>query len=103
MATKILAAEEEYLTNFGKQQGVAALKGMLKARPAVAALKGQQTQDTAPPKKGEGADQELSDEDLAVLKATGISQEAFLKSVTRLGNQLRCFPGPPGVPLLERF
>lgn len=81
---RVFAAEEEYLTQFGEQQGVAALKGMLATRPAVAALKGQQTQDTAPPKKGEGADQELSAEDLAVLKATGISKEDFLKSKQEL-------------------
>ncbi len=82
---KVMAAEESYLTDFGKQQGVAALKGMLEARPAVAALKGQQTNDTTPPKKEEqGGDEELSAEDMAVLKATGISKEDFLKSKQEL-------------------
>jgi phage I-like protein len=74
---KIVEAEIDYLTQFGEQQGVAALKSMLKARPAIAALKSTQTKDQTPPddKKKDG---ELSESELAVLKATGLTKEQFL-------------------------
>lgn len=74
---KVVEAEVEYLTEFGGQQGVAALKGMLDARPAIAALKGKQTQDKQPP-KDQQVDGELSESELAVLKATGLTKEQFI-------------------------
>ncbi len=82
---RVLAAEEDYLNQFAKQQGVAALKALISARPAVAALKGQQTteQDTT---NNQGKDQadDLTAEDLAVLKATGQSREEFIQSKQEL-------------------
>lgn len=82
---KVLAAEEEYLTDFAKQQGVAALKALIDARPAVAALKGQQTDEEDTQKdKGDGKDADLTAEDLAVLKATGLSKDEFIKSKQEL-------------------
>lgn len=75
---------EDFLIPYGEQQGVAALKSMLEKRPGIAALKVQQTNDTTPPKKKEPGGDELSAEDLAVLKATGISKEDFLKSKQEL-------------------
>lgn len=46
---KVVAAETDYLTKLGKENGVAVLKGVLDSRPAIAALKGKQTTDTTPP------------------------------------------------------
>jgi len=74
---KVLAAEQDYLTQFAEQQGVAALKGLIDARPAVAALKGTQTEEKAPPASPQGG---LTQEELAVCKATGISPEQFKKT-----------------------
>lgn len=75
---QVFKREEEYLKNFGQQQGHAALKAMIDQRPAVAALKSKQTDDLPDPKQHK--DKDLSEEDLAVLKATGLSKEAFLKT-----------------------
>ncbi len=72
---RIVASEKDYLTQLGKQNGVAVLKGVLDNRPAIAALKGAQTPTTAPVKTGE---EELTDADLAVLKATGLDKSAYL-------------------------
>lgn len=77
-ADKVLEAETDYLTSFGKQQGVAALKAMLEARPAIAALKTPQTQGKQKP--GEG-DEQLSTEQLAVCKNMGLSVSEFTASM----------------------
>ncbi|KEQ19174.1 hypothetical protein GZ78_04040 [Endozoicomonas numazuensis] len=69
--------EEDYLKQFGNQQGEAALKAMLESRAPVAALKGKQTDELPDPKKQKN--QDLNTDELAVLKATGISKEEFLK------------------------
>ena len=70
--------EEDYLREYGKQQGVAALKSMLDSRAPVAALKSKQTDGLTDPKKPK--DKDLNSAEQAVLKATGISKEAFLKT-----------------------
>ena len=75
---KVLAAEEDYLTSFGKQQGVAALKEIISARPSLAALSAD-TQTTNKDKTKKD-DEDLTTEDLAVLKATGLSREDYLAS-----------------------
>ena len=69
--------EEAYLKQYGAQQGVAALKSMLDVRAPIAALKGKQTDTLEKP--GEKKDDQLNADELAVLKATGISKEDFLK------------------------
>ena len=74
---KVVAAEVEYLTKLGKENGVAVLKGVLEARPAIAALKGKQTKEANPPQDENGKGN-LTAEDLAVLKATGLSEDEFL-------------------------
>ncbi len=74
---RAFAREEAYLTRFGEQQGEAALKAMLEQRPALAALKGQQS--SGRPLLPVPGEQQLSQDELAVLKATGISRDAFLK------------------------
>lgn len=75
-AGKIVAAERDYLTELGNQNGVAVLKGVLDNRPAIAALKAAQTVETPPKTKVDN--EELTQEDLAVLKATGLDKAAFL-------------------------
>ncbi|SHO58792.1 phage protease [Vibrio quintilis] len=76
---KVVEAEVQYLTDFGNQQGVAALSAMLEKRPAIAALTAPQTQNKKPPdeKKKPGT---LSDAELAVLSATGLTKEQYLAS-----------------------
>ncbi|MDX1301194.1 phage protease [Photobacterium sp.] len=74
---QIVEAEVDYLTQFGKQQGVAALTAMLENRPAIAALSSQQTaarQTTNQTKN----DDDLTAEELAVLKACDLDKTAFL-------------------------
>ncbi|MDO6497332.1 phage protease [Photobacterium sanguinicancri] len=74
---KIISAEEEYLTQFGQQQGVAALKAMLEPRPAIAALTATQTSTTKVDADNK-QDKPLDEQTLAILKATGVSKEQYL-------------------------
>nr|WP_254202171.1 phage protease [Aeromonas dhakensis] len=75
---KVVAAEEEYLTAYAAQKGVAALKALLEPRPAIAALAASQTtQVTLPEKKGEAV---LSADDKYAADQLGISYEAFAKA-----------------------
>ena len=75
---KIVAAEEEYLTAYAAQKGVAALKALLDPRPAIAALTASQTAAvTLPEKKGEAV---LSAEDKYAADQLGISHEDFAKA-----------------------
>ncbi|MGL5337944.1 MAG: phage protease [Aeromonas veronii] len=75
---KVVAAEEEYLTAYAAQKGVAALKALLEPRPAIAALSASQTtQVTLPEKKGDAA---LSADDKYAADQLGISYEEFAKA-----------------------
>ncbi|PTT55047.1 phage protease [Aeromonas sp. HMWF015] len=75
---KVVAAEEEYLTAYASQKGVAALKALLDPRPAIAALAASQTtQVTLPEKKGEAV---LSADDKYAADQLGISYEEFAKA-----------------------
>ncbi|HHQ4569591.1 TPA: phage protease [Aeromonas veronii] len=75
---KVVAAEEEYLTAYAAQKGVAALKALLEPRPAIAALAASQTTlVTLPEKKGEAV---LSADDKYAADQLGISYEAFAKA-----------------------
>lgn len=77
-AGKVVAAEEEYLTAYAAQKGVAALKALLEPRPAIAALTARQTAAvTLPEKKGEAV---LSAEDKYAADQLGISHEDFAKA-----------------------
>ncbi|MFM5797807.1 phage protease [Aeromonas caviae] len=77
-AGKVVAAEEEYLTAFAAQKGVAALKALLEPRPAIAALTASQTAAvTLPEKKGDAV---LSAEDKYAADQLGISHEDFAKA-----------------------
>nr|WP_233267144.1 phage protease [Aeromonas veronii] len=78
---KVVAAEEEYLTAYAAQKGVAALKALLEPRPAIAALVASQTtQVTLPEKKGEAV---LSADDKYAADQLGISYEEFAKAKGR--------------------
>ncbi|MFQ2824540.1 phage protease [Aeromonas allosaccharophila] len=78
---KVVAAEEEYLTAYAAQKGVAALKALLESRPAIAALAASQTtQVTLPEKKGEAV---LSADDKYAADQLGISYEEFAKAKGR--------------------
>jgi phage I-like protein len=74
---KVMAAEKEYLTSFGNQQGSAALKQMLSDRPAVAALKQTQTAGKKPPESNEGTAALSADEKL-VADQMGLSHKDFV-------------------------
>jgi phage I-like protein len=75
---KVVAAEEEYLTAYATQKGVAALKALLDPRPAIAALSASQTtQVTLPEKKGDAV---LSADDKYAADQLGISHEEFAKA-----------------------
>lgn len=75
---KVVAAEEEYLTAYAAQKGVAALKALLAPRPAIAALAASQTAAvTLPEKKGDAV---LSAEDKYAADQLGISHEEFAKA-----------------------
>ncbi len=75
---KVVAAEEEYLTAYAAQKGVAALKALLEPRPAIAALSASQTtQVTLPEKKGDAV---LSADDKYAADQLGISHEEFAKA-----------------------
>lgn len=75
---KVVAAEEEYLTAYASQKGVAALKALLDPRPAIAALSASQTtQVTQPEKKGDAV---LSADDKYAADQLGISYEEFAKA-----------------------
>lgn len=77
-AGKVVAAEEEYLTAFAAQKGVAALKALLEPRPAIAALTASQTAAvTLPARSGEAV---LSAEDKYAADQLGISHEDFAKA-----------------------
>nr|WP_236758000.1 phage protease [Aeromonas veronii] len=78
---KVVAAEEEYLTAYAAQKGVAALKALLDPRPAIAALSASQTtQVTLPEKKGDAV---LSADDKYAADQLGISYEEFAKAKGR--------------------
>jgi phage I-like protein len=78
LAGKVVAAEEEYLTAYAAQKGVAALKALLEPRPAIAALTANQTAAvTLPQKKGDAV---LSAEDKYAADQLGISHEDFAKA-----------------------
>ncbi|RZF83715.1 phage scaffold protein [Pseudoalteromonas sp. CO325X] len=73
---RVIASEEEYLTDLGKQQGVAALRSVLAARSPLAALTTQQTKPQDP-NQGTAA---LSVEDAYAADQLGISHAEFAKA-----------------------
>ncbi|WP_429157567.1 phage protease [Aeromonas veronii] len=78
---KVVAAEEEYLTAYAAQKGVAALKALLAPRPAIAALAASQTTQVTLPDRAENA--VLSADDKYAADQLGISYEEFAKAKGR--------------------
>ncbi|WP_439828942.1 phage protease [Aeromonas caviae] len=78
---KVVAAEEEYLTAYAAQKGVAALKALLEPRPAIAALAASQTTQVTLPDRAENA--VLSADDKYAADQLGISYEEFAKAKGR--------------------
>lgn len=78
---KVVAAEEEYLTAYAAQKGVAALKTLLEPRPAIAALSASQTTQVTLPDRAENA--VLSADDKYAADQLGISYEEFAKAKGR--------------------
>ncbi|HHQ4768826.1 TPA: phage protease [Aeromonas veronii] len=78
---KVVAAEEEYLTAYAAQKGVAALKALLEPRPAIAALAASQTTQLTLPDRVENA--VLSADDKYAADQLGISYEEFAKAKGR--------------------
>ena len=73
---KLLPAQEEWAIDLGNKD-VAALKSYIEKTPAIAALKGRQTNGK---KLDENGDAVLSEADLAVCKNMGIDPEEFKKT-----------------------
>lgn len=78
---KVVAAEEEYLTAYAAQKGVAALKALLEPRPAIAALAASQTTQVTLLDRAENA--VLSADDKYAADQLGISYEEFAKAKGR--------------------
>lgn len=81
-ADKVFESEIDYLTDFGKQQGFAALKSMVDSRPAIAALKKTQTQGKEKPdgKTGVAA---LTAEQKYTADQLGLSHDDYAKQITQ--------------------
>lgn len=78
---RVLAAEVDYLTAFGKQQGLAALNSMLSSRQPIAVLSATQTSQLEQPEKAEKGVAVLSASDKEAAKLLGISEEEFAKQL----------------------
>ncbi|WP_429011709.1 phage protease [Aeromonas veronii] len=78
---KVVAAEEEYLTAYAAQKGVAALKALLEPRPAIAALAASQTTQVILPDRAGNA--VLSADDKYAADQLGISYEEFARAKGR--------------------
>jgi phage I-like protein len=72
---KVLAAEVSYLNDFADQQGVVALKAMIDARPAITALKSQQTDTTEKPDTNLAV---LSADEHEAIRISGMSEEDYI-------------------------
>ncbi|MDY4480290.1 MAG: phage protease [[Pasteurella] aerogenes] len=81
---RVIEAEVDYLKQFGKQQGVAALSAMLDARPQIAVLSAQQTQTTNVEKTEKGV-AVLSAVEKDMAQRLGISEADFLKQKEEMG------------------
>ncbi|KGJ86441.1 phage protease [Colwellia psychrerythraea] len=79
-ADKVFESEISYLTDFGKQQGFVALKKMVDARPAIAALKSKQTQGKKAPGGNVAA---LTAEQQYTADQLGLSHKDFLATINK--------------------
>ncbi|WP_298769669.1 phage protease [uncultured Shewanella sp.] len=77
---KVLACEEDYLLQLGKQQGMAALSAHLESRQPIAALTTKQTTTVTPPnheQQDKTAMAALSSEEMAMADSWGMSHDEF--------------------------
>lgn len=70
--------EEQWAREFAKQHGLVALKASLEKRPVIAALKRTQTDGKRPEHDNNG---ELTDEQIAVCRSMGLSEEEYKKTL----------------------
>jgi len=82
-ADKVFESEASYLTSFGKQQGFAALKAMVDARPAIAALKTTQTQGKEKPDGNNTGTAALTAEQKYTADQLGMSHADLLNSINK--------------------
>jgi len=80
---KVFESEIGYLTDFGKQQGFAALKSMIAARPAIAALKSTQTKGKKTPGENVAV---LTTEQQYTADQLGLSHKDYLTQITKETN-----------------
>jgi len=78
---KVFESEIGYLTDFGKQQGFAALKTMVDARPAIAALKTTQTKGKEKPGETNTGIAALTAEQKYTADQLGLSHKDFLATL----------------------
>lgn len=76
-AGKIIASEETYLTQLGKQQGLAALKAVLDTRSPIASLTTQQTTTTPKPELDKDGLAALTADEKYAADQLGISHAAY--------------------------
>jgi phage I-like protein len=81
---KTFASESSYLIDFGQQQGVTALKAMLDVRPAIAALKTKQTQNTKSP---DIQDAVLTADEKYTAEQLGLSHADFIKHKEKMNKE----------------
>uniref|UniRef100_UPI003D2730BB phage protease n=1 Tax=Pseudoalteromonas sp. TaxID=53249 RepID=UPI003D2730BB len=79
-AGKIIASEETYLTQLGKQQGLAALKAVLDTRSPIASLTTQQTTITPKPDQDKDGLAALTAEEKYAADQLGISHAVYAKA-----------------------
>lgn len=73
---RAIEAETDYLIEFGKQQGVAALSAMLSARPQIAVLSAQQTEQVKVDKSAKGT-AVLSASEKEAARLLGMTDDEF--------------------------
>ena len=74
---KVLACEQDYLVNLGKQQGMAALSAHLEARHPIAALTTTQTTTVTKPAEQQTQQAALSAEEIQMADSWGMSHDDF--------------------------
>ncbi|MCK8106183.1 phage protease [Pseudoalteromonas sp. 2CM41L] len=77
---RVITSEEEYLTNLGNQQGVAALKAVLDARSPIASLTAQQTTHAPKPEQNQDGLAALTADEKYAADQLGLSHTAYAKA-----------------------
>lgn len=77
---RVITSEEEYLTNLGNQQGIAALKAVLDARSPIASLTAQQTTHAPKPEQNQDGLAALTADEKYAADQLGLSHTAYAKA-----------------------